>query len=165
MCPSNALCPGGYRKWSRRGAWAASDTRDLDVLDCSPPATDRCVRWNVSLGTTQCGLGYLQYSYRCSVCSRGHYVTNDGSCSPCPILSSLWARYQALLWLALAILVCVVVVYAILFVIVKSVGGTLTGGAMRAVNFGVWSLTTAQVFANVAVAASPTVPGFYACDV
>ncbi len=36
LCPSNALCPGGNRMWSRSEGWVASETTGA-VAPCGPP--------------------------------------------------------------------------------------------------------------------------------
>lgn len=74
VCPSGALCPGGNRMWSRAGYWAAYDTSGT-VTPCSPPDPEsRCTGWNVALGATICGLGYLQGSYSCGACMTGYFL-------------------------------------------------------------------------------------------
>lgn len=158
VCPDNALCPGGYRLWPRTGAWEASDARGFTVFDCPPPALERCAGWNVTSGSTQCGSPYLQGSYLCSACASGYALSSDGTCEACPVIASMWDRYRVLLMIIAALLGIVSLVYAVLLLLVRMVGGSITGGAMRAINLGVWGFATIQVFANAAALPSPTLP-------
>jgi hypothetical protein len=117
-CPAGALCPGGYRVWPRPGYYAPSETADA-VVPCEPPdPLVRCTGWNASVSATQCGAGYLQGSYTCSACAPGFFLADDGRCSQCPILGSLWQRYSSLVYIVVAIFVVVIVVYLCLVLLV-----------------------------------------------
>lgn len=144
-CPQTAVCPGGYRVWPRAGAWVASEfVATSAVLQCPPPTT-RCLGWNASLGASQCGVGYKQGSYLCSACAPGYYLDGTGACNACPVLQSSWQRYAGLVFIIVAIIGLIVIVYAALALLVYAVGGTITGGLFRMSNLAIWALMCAQV--------------------
>ena len=71
-CPPGGLCPGGFRLWSRRGFYVASEL-SVAAQPCLPPATDRCMGWDASLGGTACGPAYWQGSALCASCATGEW--------------------------------------------------------------------------------------------
>ena len=90
VCPVGAVCPGGARLWPRAGFWSPSEGSPA-VLACARPLPAlRCLGWNALTASTQCGPGYLQGSYLCGACARGFYTDDAGSCTPCPVISSVW---------------------------------------------------------------------------
>ena len=80
--PSGAVCPGGNRAWSLPGFWKSEES-SIAVEQCLPPADERCVGWNVSIGSVQCGVGYKAGSAGCSQCDLGYYPVLT-SCVACP---------------------------------------------------------------------------------
>lgn len=157
-CPAGGLCPGGSRLWTRAGYWVASDAA-TDVAACAPPnPAARCIGWNVTTGATQCGRGYLQGSYLCGTCAKSFFEDSSGGCSACPVLSTAWARYAGLVYVAVAILSVVLCVWAVLVLLAWLTGGTVAGGARRMVSLGVWSLLAAQAVSNAGSVASSSLP-------
>jgi hypothetical protein len=150
-CPGGALCPGGYRLWSRPGWWVASEASGA-VLSCPPPSSVRCVGWDAGSGVTACGLGYLAGSYLCGACAHGFFDPGDGTCAGCPVVSSAWEKYRGLLGLVAGLLVVVSVMAAALFIVVKLAGGTFFGLARRVLTLGVWALLTVQTLASLPAA-------------
>lgn len=158
LCPSNALCPGGSRMWPRAGAWSASESSG-NVLPCSPPdAQTRCLRWNVTIGATQCGVGYLQGSYLCGSCDAAFYGDSDGACRPCPVLTTSWQRYSGIVYIAVGLIALVAAVWAALLIMVRLRGGTLVGGARHMLAFAVWALQAAQVVSNAGAVTAASLP-------
>lgn len=131
--------------WPREGAWAATDGGSSPYIFSCPPPAERCLGWNITLGASQCGTGYLQGSFACSACSRGYYQDDAGACSACPYLGTAWQRYGQLLYVCAAIIGIVVFVYALLALMVCVVGGTIAGGLFRMSNLAMWALMCAQV--------------------
>jgi hypothetical protein len=158
-CPAGGLCPGGYRLWSRRGFWVASEVSET-VFPCISPATSRCAGWDAATGATACGTGYLAGSYRCGACAPSHFDPGDGTCSPCPVVTGAWEKYRGLLGLVAGLAVLVALVAGVLLIVVKIAGGTLAGLARRVVTLGVWTLLTVQTLAQVARdSSSGSLPG------
>lgn len=63
-CPSQTLCPGGYRCWPLPGRWVVAESTD-NVLPCAEPGSRvRCAGWSAALSATMCGEGYLQVIWK-----------------------------------------------------------------------------------------------------
>jgi hypothetical protein len=67
----------------------------------------------------------------------------------CPVVTSAWDRYRGLLLLLAGIAAFVAVVWIGLTALIRSVGGTMGGGARRMLALAVWALTTAQTVSQV----------------
>jgi hypothetical protein len=143
--------------WPRVGFWAARDV-DGYVTPCMAPAKERCTGWNVTIGATLCGVGYLQGSFLCSACEPSYYLQDDATCASCPVLTSAWDRYRSLMYILIVLLGIVALVWAGLWTLVRMRGGTLAGGAVRMVQLGVWGFMAAQVVASAAAVTSTTLP-------
>jgi len=100
-------------------------------------------------GASLCGHGYLQGSYLCTACAPRFFLEDSGACTACPVLASAWQRYSGLLYICMAIVGIVALVYAILAILVFCVGGTITGGLFRMSNLALWALMCAQVRVRV----------------
>lgn len=141
------------------------------MLPCAVPyPAARCLGWDVALGATRCGQGYLQGSYLCGLCASGFFLQvgvraspargvlvtmqrtppqDDGTCVTCPVLKSAWDRYRGLLYIIIVIFAGVTAVWTGLLLLVRLRGGTLIGGALRMVDLAVWGLLSAQVWRSL----------------
>jgi hypothetical protein len=91
---------------------------------------------------------FLPSACCCSACAKSYYVADDGTCAACPPRLTAWQQYQGLLYIGVAVVAIVILVYAFLAVIVCVQGGTITGGLFRMSNLALWALSTAQVCRN-----------------
>jgi hypothetical protein len=138
LCPSQGLCPGGFRIWPRPGYWIPSERSSAaELVPCPPPATSRCVSWDTSSGSVTCGYGYRAQSLTCSSCAQGFYE-QGGRCVTCPARRTTWEIFQGLLELVLFVFGAIALVYASLLAVVRCWGGTLRGAAKRAFELTVW---------------------------
>lgn len=69
-----------------------------------------------------CGMDYRQGSYLCESCATGAYAVGDGSCAHCPDVITLWDRYSGLLELIIGIGSLSLVLYVVLFLMIRSLG-------------------------------------------
>ena len=157
LCPTGALCPGGFRLWPQAGYWAAEADK-LPVLSCSAPATQRCLGWSEALSASECGIGYRAGSYLCLSCADGFYGAVDGSCKACPSGAAFQSTLEVLLIFIVVVLLFGAINYALLLVITKFAGGTIEGGAARAVSLVVWTFTVVQIISTVGKAAAGNLP-------
>ena len=155
------------------------------VLVSSPrPSFRSCIGWSVARRETLCGATFRAGTYRCEACAAGYYAVGDGTCGACPVVRTLWDRYNGLFELLAAIVAAVTLLYCLLAVAVWWVGGTLAGGAQRLIQVCVrfhgylshllvrrtspphpshtqtiiWAVLTAQVFSQVGNTATPGLP-------
>src|SRR5262249_30837680 len=91
-------------------------------------------------------------------CDGGYYGDDIGACSPCPADINAWQIARPLLIFFGALLAVVSGFYTFLFTVAKAVGGTLTGGVLRMLDFLVWSVTVVQLLSQVGQGASPGLP-------
>ena len=158
-CATGALCPGGYRMWSRPGFYLPNEAAKQPA-PCIEPALERCVGWDRASGTTQCGIGYKAGSPGCLRCAEHYYVDLDGSCEPCP--SSIGRSFNAalvpLIAFAGGIVAFVAVNYAAVHLVVYLRGGTIKGGLGRAAQLTVWMLSLLQLVAQVCKTTAPGLP-------
>ena len=96
---------------------------------CDVPAQDRCVGWSTALGATQCGVGYLQSSTRCTSCVSGYYA-KIGVCTRCPEGGQ---QYAAVLMFLGIVAGAMAVLLLLIVVLTRRIGGTFKGGVMRCV--------------------------------
>ena len=101
------------------------------------------------MGATSCASGYRTGSYLCSACDARFYEADDGTCVACPAIVVPWVQYQGLIVLLIVLIVAVAVVYVTLLGIVRCAGGSVQGGAKRALDFGIWTLLAVQTVAQV----------------
>ena len=158
-CPEGALCPGGFRLWSRPGSFVATSAAVVAV-PCPPPAEERCVGWDALAGTTQCGSAYRAGSFTCIGCAARHYLAMDGVCEPCPPLtgSGVLTVLAVLLAFVLGLAAFVGANYVAIRLIVKWRGGTVQGGLKRSVHLFMWIFGTLQLVAVVCSTAAPGLP-------
>ena len=150
-CPAGALCPGGYRLWTRPGYYAASETAGA-VTPCLAPSEDRCVGWDSTPGgpaSTACGVGYRERSVGCLSCAPNYYTTLDGVCERCPHGSGILSLFVPLLVFTVAVLLFAVANYAAIRAAVSIAGGTVSGGAVRSLQLVVWVFSVVQLVAQV----------------
>ena len=111
------------------------------MIRCSEPALDRCLGWNASLNSVQCGAGYLQSSVGCGGCNDGWYPEFDGTCTRCPPDATAQTALTACLLVVSIILVSLCVV-ALTIVAVAQFGGEsgkfLSGAYSDMFDFIVW---------------------------
>lgn len=148
-CPRAALCPGGFRLWSRPGHWLASESSPpSDVSACAPPdPAARCVGWDALTGATTCGVGYRQGSYLCTACAPGFHTAGDSTCLKCPASAGLWARYEGAVYIVAAIGATIVLFAALLYFVTWLAARDIWSMAhlWRLLHLGVWAFTSAQV--------------------
>jgi len=113
-------------------------------MQCPLPQ-ERCQGWEVALGASLCGHGYLQGSYLCTACARGSSLTTlahaqraqcwhlRGNATLGCFTSALPSSASSPLYML------------ILAIVVFCVGGTITGGLFRMSNLALWALMCAQV--------------------
>ena len=159
-CPIGCMCPGGPRCFTYEGWWVSNETVGTPVR-CQPPSSTRCVGWNLYTGRTQCGEGYRQNSYGCSLCADGFYPDDSGACVLCPDLS---VSLEPVL-LPLGILLgSAVILFAFTYITVLTMariaGGTIAGGLRRAKEFIVSVFLTLQVLVTASQDFPPATPGF-----
>jgi hypothetical protein len=181
ICPTGALCPGGYRIWPRPGYWTddfASGTSASKLVSCRAPPFERCLGYNTSSDQSQCGPGYTGFA--CGACSYGYYPNSAGACVACQSGNSVTGVvYQMLEFLA-ALALLGLCTFFLLVLVLRKFGGSLAGGAMRTAQFcvsgmsfvlsaqtylahmQVWTFTVIQVIVQVGRAAGPGMPGFVA---
>lgn len=157
-CPTGAYCPGGYRAVVLPGYYITSLDR-LPVVRCSAPSEERCVGWNATANTVQCGAGYRPGSYRCQSCAKGYFVASDGGCDECPP-SKLEQLLQTLMSFVASLVAFGIINYLFILAIAKYVGGTVAGGAKAALQLMIWTFTVIQTIVQVGKGASPGLPGF-----
>ena len=114
---------------SQPGYWSA-DEDNSSPEPCDVPSQERCVGWSTTLGSTLCGVGYLQNSSRCASCTLGYYSVL-GVFSPCP---SGKKQYTPLLTFVGVVLGTLVVVLVIVVLLMRRIGGTVKGGVTRYVS-------------------------------
>ena len=159
-CPIGCMCPGGPRCFTYQGWWVSNETVGTPVR-CSPPASTRCVGWNLDTGRTQCGEGYRQNSYGCSLCANGFYPDDSGACVLCPDLSvSLEPVLLPLGVLLGSAAVLFALTYITVLIMARIAGGTVAGGLRRAKDFLVSVFITLQVLVTAAQDFPPATPGF-----
>ena len=159
-CPEGALCPGGFRLWSRAGSFVATAAAAVAV-PCAPPVNERCVGWDARAGTTQCGAAYRAGSFACLGCAPRHYAAQDGVCEPCPRLAAgrgLVAVLTTLLAFGAGLAGFVGFNYVAIKLIVHWRGGTVNGGIKRSLSLFVWMFGTLQLVAVVCSTAAPGLP-------
>ena len=54
----------------------------------------------------------------CSACAATDFIADDGVCTPCPVRTSAWQQYSGLIYIGVAVIAFVLVVYALLAAIV-----------------------------------------------
>lgn len=157
-CPSGALCPGGSRVWPRTGYWTTSETA-LFVLSCSlPDPMIKCAGWNASSRSMVCGRGYRPGSWLCGGCADTFYPPGDGSCSPCPVVSSVWDRYRTLIAVFLGVLGAACLVGIIIVALIATIGGTFWGSTRRIVDLMQWAVVSLQTVSQAAPAFDSSLP-------
>ena len=153
-----ALCPGGSRLWPRPGYWAASDAVS-SVSACLPPnPTVKCVGWNVSSGSVECGPAYLAGSLNCGACAPGYFLPGDGSCAPCPVVAGTWDKYRELVLLLTGVLATVGAIIAALAAVAAATGVSLAGLTQRALDLALWSIAALQTVSQAAPASAAALP-------
>jgi hypothetical protein len=148
QCPPGALCPGGYRVRPLPGFWASSEASTA-VVYCAAPSASRCLGWDADLQASRCGRGYRAGSYACSVCAPGYYPSWDGKCSTCPRLDTPMAQAVPILTFVGGILGAGLVMFGVVVLVTRRVGGTLRGGAERTLQFIVWVFMAIQSLVQV----------------
>ena len=160
LCPEGALCPGGYRAWPRPGYYALSE-RSGDVTRCSPPAGERCLRWDPVRSLTVCGDVYRAGSIGCESCASGAYPTLDGSCAWCPSVGDPRPIVLAVFLLILTLAGTALVVTGLAYYIIRMLGGgTISGALSRATDLMAWLFAVVQIQVTVGKAASPGLPPY-----
>lgn len=143
------MCPGGRRAWSLPGYYNALESSS-DVRPCMlPDATSKCTGWSTALRATRCGQGYRQGSFLCGACEPGYYLEGDGSCNACPIVVTLWDRYQRLFALFASVIGFVALVYAALTFFVWFRGSRERVHVPDILTFLILLLTSLQVLSGV----------------
>jgi len=106
-CDPNAFCPGGFRMWPRRGYWTATESTGR-VLRCPPPATTRCLGWDMDNSRPLCGAGYS--GDLCVSCADGFFEQLN-ECTRCPDQAAG----------AIAISVLILIAFVLFFMVYSSV--------------------------------------------
>ena len=161
LCPAGGLCPGGFRVWSRVGWYQAQASVGIP-FPCVAPSTLRCIGWNASTGTTQCGVGYRQGSIGCESCDEGYFSATTGApCTQCETAHTI-SLFVNLLAFVAALTGLAALNYALICLALKLGGGTAKGGAWRSLQFLVWVFTLVQLVAQVGRASlhSTDLPSF-----
>ena len=163
-CPSNSICPGGYRAWPVAGYWTPFASYGK-AFPCPPPLTSRCQGWDVAQGGQSCAPGYDPSVPLCGACLPSHRQV-DGTCEPCDNQGhhegSVTESLQAI----------GIVVGGMLFIFVslalflthafrtsslpvsKALGYRIAGEVI------LWMVTTMQVFLQLTRVQSPGLPPF-----
>ena len=152
------MCPGGSRMWPRVGYWVPSEVAST-VSACAPPDPEvKCGGWNISRGAVQCGPAYQAGSPLCGACAPGYYLPGDGSCTACPVIIGVWARYCVVILLLSVAVVAALCVGLLLIALVKCVGGTLDGSARLLLDLVLWSIAAVQTVSQAAPASAASLP-------
>ena len=156
-CPKGGFCPGGWRIFAQPGWWlppAAADGESFFTpVQCKPPALERCVGYRGGRLPAECGEPFA--GFMCGGCASGYYTTLDGSCIKCTAEDVDWSGFlKRVGYIAAVLLGFGLLLFGLVVWLLKSRGGTLYGGMMRAVNFIIWSVLLLQVCANTISAAS-----------
>ena len=138
---ARAQPPNTHRYW-------AENERSTFVEMCVPPQMKRCLGMvHGSMNDRQCGSGYE--GPRCGRCAKRHYANLFGACVSCDSAiasgngssssgegsGATLEQIGPLLWLALVMALSFLFVFAIVFLIQRRQGGSLMGGAFRAIDF------------------------------
>lgn len=156
-CPPCALCPGGFRALPLSGCWSASE-RSAAVVSCAYPSS-RCLGFNATTGSVQCGQGYAQGSSLCGTCADG-YFENDrtGACDACPPRIDAWTALRPLV-LFIGVLAAIGFTMGIVIVAMTlRHGGTVKGGLRRTMAFTIACIGVLQLVIQVGQAAQPGLP-------
>jgi hypothetical protein len=156
-CPPGALCPGGYRAWPLSGYYTAVEASG-NVVPCPPPASLRCLGWNVTIAAVQCASEYAQ-SHLCAACAPSFYITLDGTSASCPSSHvTLVDILQPIAVFAAGLLGACGLLYLCLVVIVRIRGFPIGDLPMQMLQLIAWAFVIVQVVSQVGQAAVPGLP-------
>jgi hypothetical protein len=162
-CPKGAFCPGGSRLWPQPGYWIPSESA-LSVAQCDYPPLQRCLGWNASVASSQCGVGYTGASLGCSACDK-HYFPELSECRPCPPPGSSKVKTFGM-FLGIAVAAFGVVVLVVIALSWRKGGKVpVVTSVFRGRDFVSWVMLTWQTIVQVskrATKAPPTVRSMYA---
>ena len=76
----------GSASAAQRGAgyYVAGNASTAAGTRCVPPALERCIGYDDTLGSTRCGAGFDQAIFACASCAEGFYRGVGGACPKCP---------------------------------------------------------------------------------
>lgn len=129
-----------------RGYWIANESDSYGVIPCRPPAQDRCVGWNMTSSSSQCGIGYGPDTPGCTGCASGYFKELQ-TCQACP--PSKDDMIFVVLRFVAVIAGLFVVTFGIIVAVTRSRGGTVSGGVFRARDFVSWTMITWQTIIQV----------------
>jgi hypothetical protein len=156
VCPSGAMCPGGFRAWPQPGFFAVSESVG-SVMQCPAPSS-RCASWDVPTGKVECGPGYRDNSYLCTSCAPGFYVDDDGTCVGCPVNSDTSGAILQVVIFISGLLGGVGLLYALCLALFKLLKGPTTNMAGSFLNLLTWTFATLQLVGQLGKAASAGLP-------
>ena len=130
--------------------WAPNESVSA-VVECPLPSQVRCLGWNATLFTMQCGAGYDKTSAGCSACEK-HYYPELQLCQPCP-RTGLQIAYHVIAVIAAAALVLGGGLAVVAYVVLKR-GAKLRVALLDALDFLIWMLFTWQTVVQVGMRTS-----------
>ena len=126
------------------GYWSNSENVAF-VHACPLPQFERCLGWNWTTNTMQCGEGYDNTTVGCAACSK-HYFPEFQFCAPCPASAS-----DVAIHISVVLLVIIGIVYGA--VIAVRFGRTTPesrhDGLAQCRDFAVWALVTLQTVVQI----------------
>ena len=153
------MCPGGYEVRSFPGFFVV-DSAVGDVRPCDAPSTDRCIGYNATTMSTDCGVGYEDSL--CKRCVDQYYETSSKTCEPCPEQDHSYDLLLEALWpFATVLLVSSILMFVVVFClerrgIRRAKSLEIAGRQTR--EFGIWVVLSAQVMASASSSPAPDLP-------
>lgn len=90
--------------------------------------TCRCALYfSVTSACIKCALLCFQGSYLCGACAFGYFLADNGACSRCPAVASVWDRYGTLIILLSSAIGITFLVFMLMTALITLSGGNVKG--------------------------------------
>jgi hypothetical protein len=163
-CPFGARCPGGKQVWALPTFGTYRGMAGMQIKRCEYPH-HRCLGFVESAQQELCGLGYG--GLLCGGCMPEYYNRAVGpkTCFPCPDGNIRSSSFVASILLPLLYFVAIMFVFAMFafavsYVVVKRLGGTVMGGIKRSFSFLTYTCLSLSLLAQVSRKAHGNLPEY-----